>query len=220
MRASLWWICVAALVIVLAGCSASPGADSSTGAVASRPTIAPSPSSTATAAPTATVALTSQTSFACPTTVNGSQKIFTDAQTGLSFSYPAGWTESVCQRSVWSNGTTDLNVGNLFDVYLTPRNGLTIQQWVSQQADKNETVTLAPLPVKHAQDAVTVSVTVPPSVQLDAEPYASTEAIVAGTQSFYQVIHYIALTNDFTDTVPPMSIQQVAQQIVGTFDVP
>jgi hypothetical protein len=170
---------------------------------------------------TATIAVVSQTSFACPAAVNGSLTVFSDAETGVTFSYPAAWTEHECVRTVNADGSESLLIGNLFRVGVAPRKGLTIQQWVDQQTDKNEIVTLTPLTVKHADAAVTVTDAPAPnytsSRPFDAEPFSSTSAIIAGSQQFYQVIHLIAEVN-VTDSTA--GSHDAFVQVIASFDVP
>jgi hypothetical protein len=215
MRLRAAWMCTMAALAALsmAGCGAS---STTNGLRAATSTAVPTVAPTATASATATPVM--QT-FTCPAATNGQYKVFADQQTGLTFRYPAAWTETQCTRLVEANGTIDLRIANLFSVSVVPRQGLSIQWWVNQQSDQNETVTLGALQVMHAVEAATVVVTVPQGVEYDREPFNSTIAIVAGSSSFYQVVHFIE-TVDTTDTVPPLSIQQQTQQIVSTFDVP
>jgi hypothetical protein len=154
--------------------------------------------------------------------LNGTQKVFSDSQMQLSFSYPAAWTENNCQRFVSADGDESLFIGNLFSVAMLPRSGQTIQQWVSAQTDQYEVVTLGSLAVPHAQSAATVSAqpaaTPNPNKPFDAEPFSQAMAIVAGSQHFYEVDFLIA-DMDATDTAPG-SLQVLAQQVVTTFVVP
>jgi hypothetical protein len=194
------------LVLVLAGC----GIPFARGSNAGQPTAtAPSGESTP------TVVVTSQQTFTCPAMASGQQKVFADNETGLRFSYPAAWTESDCQRLHISDGSEILLIGNLFHVRVVARNGLTVQQWVNQQATKDETVSLSPLTVKHADSAYTVSTTVGPNGQSD-ESFAETFAIVAGSANFYEVISLLAQESD-EDTLPNVPLVPV---VVQTFDVP
>jgi len=165
--------------------------------------------------PTPTITVTSKQDFTCPATVSGQDKVFADGETGLSFSYPAAWIEAHCQRLQISDGSEILLIGNLFHVRVVARQGLTVQQWVAQQAAKDETVSLTPLTVKHADSAYTVSVTAGPNGQAD-EPFAQTFAIVAGTAKFYDVISLIAQESD-EDTLPNAPLVPV---VVQTFEVP
>lgn len=205
----------------LAGCGGSSSvAAPQTPTATATATLAPTATATATATEVPSVTI----SFTCPATVSGSQKVFYDSQLGLRFSYPAAWTENNCQRVVQADGVQSLLIGNLFRVITAPRNGLTIQQWVSQQTDTpNETVTLTPLTAPHAVAAVTVQAAPTPnptsSKPFDSEPFAQTDAIVAGTQQFYEVVGLIAVANE-TDTTPPLSHVQLMQQVVTTFEVP
>lgn len=192
--------------------------------IAQAPTATLVPAATATATPFPTDSVVAQTPFACPETTVGSRKIFFDAETGLRFSFPAAWTEHDCVRMAGQGGGQTLLIGSLFFVGVEPRNGLTIQQWVNQQADpQNEQITLTPLTVAHAVDAVTVHVAATPNADpnkpIAMEPLVQTKAIVAGSQYFYWVNPLIALYS-MTDTAPPMSHDQLTQQVVTTFDVP
>ena len=211
MRILLRLVGLALLAVLFAGCSAT-SANISTPATHTPAATA----TTAPATPTSTP-LPTNTTFTCPATINGSSKVFTDSATSLSFSYPAAWTEADCQRIVGANGEQTLIIGNVFLVSVTPRNGLTIQQWVNQQTDTNETVTLAPLSVSHAQAAVSVTVGLGPNAGPN-EPFLQALAIVAGSQSFYQVNGLIAQMS-VTDTMPGESNTNLVQQVVTTFDV-
>jgi hypothetical protein len=209
-----WGLALAGLVaLALAGCGSGT-------VVVSTPT----PTATATVvvypptpAPTATLTLVSDTQFACPVTVSGSQKLFADAETGLRFSFPASLTEEHCERRVIGDGSETLFIGNLFNLGVVPRPaGLTIQQWVNQKIDQYEVVTLTPLTVAHAESAVSIKVepaATPGPRPFDAEPFNQSDAIVAGTQHFYVVGHFIAEMNT-TDSAG------LDGSIIATFDVP
>lgn len=194
---------------------------------ACRPTTtlsqASTPTASATLVPTATPTVTptastlAQGAFTCPAMLDGEQKVFDDAATGLHFSYPAAWTEHDCVRYSATDGTQSLLVGNLFFVGVWPRNGLTIQQWVAQHIDPRiEQDTLTPLTVAHAADAASVQVS---SVPGASRPPSQIGAIVAGTQQIYVVSPLIAQMS-MSDTIPRMSYVQLVQQVVTTFDVP
>lgn len=181
---------------------------------ASTTTSVPQPTATA----TATVAIT-ETDFTCPTTTNGSTKTFSDPQTGLSFSYPAAWTEQQCQRLSAPDGKSTLFIGNVFSVSVVPRNGENIQQLVAATKMANETVHLSALAVTHAVDAAAVADTVGENPQPD-EPFALTMAIVEGSQRFYEV-NWLTTQMSTNDTMPPNSSpDQRVQQVVTTFSVP
>ncbi len=214
-RRLIWSGPLLLLTLSLAGCggAGSAAATRSTPALAATATLLP------TAAATATVTPRSLGTFTCPTTVSpdGTTKIFSDPQFGLSFSYPAAWTEDRCQQ-VFANV---ILIGNLFFVYVMPRQGRTIAQWVNATKTPEETVTLTPLADPHAVEAVQVTVTFPngpgPTPQA-FQPFVQTLAIVAGTRTFYSVIKLIAQMS-LTDTIPHFSGVQLAQQVVSTFDV-
>jgi hypothetical protein len=145
--------------------------------------------------------------FTCPTTTNGDIKVFSDATYGsYSFSYPARWTEKYCQLD-----TTTTTIGNLFKVSVWARNGKSIQEWVAGEKTPNEMVTLTPLHVKHADDAVTVTDTLAPGISQGS--FTQTKAIIAGSQNFYVITTLIVLAN-MTDTVPTEPITA----ILATFD--
>lgn len=213
------WVGALALCTALVGCgAAATGNATQPQQVAEVATDTPLPTATATPTPP------QSGTFTCPVTVSGSQNVFFDAATGLRFSYPAAWTESTCQRSVNPDGTQGLLIGNIFSVGVVPRNGQSIQQWVDGQTDtKNEVVTLNPLTVVHADSAVTVSAqrtpNTDPTLEWDKEPFSQTFAIVAGSQHFY-IVHNLLAQMSMSDTMPGLSLQQLAQQVVTTFDVP
>ena len=211
-------VAMSGVLTMLAGCGGSSSAGVAQTATA---TSLPTATATATLAPTAT-ATSGMTSFTCPETISGSQKDFYDSQLGLRFSFPATWTENGCERDVEANGTQSVLIGNLFRVITAPRDGLTIQQWVNQQVDTpNETVTLSPLtaPGATSADEVQAAPTSNASKPFDSEPFSQTDAIVAGTQQFYEVVGLIAMVNT-TDTAPPLSHDQLTRQVVSTFQVP
>jgi hypothetical protein len=194
----------AALSMLVAAC-AGPGSSAVGGAAT--PTLSPttvaSPVSTATPAATATVTPRPAGIFAftCSTVVAGQTKTFTDPQLGLSFSYPAAWTENECAQF----SASTIRVGNLFFVTAIPREGRTIAQWVDATKAADEVVTLTPLADPYAVEAATVDVTfpsgpdaTPPSLQ----PFIQTFAIVAGARNFYVVGEVIAQIS-MTDTLNP-----------------
>ncbi len=210
------WAGVLAICLVLAGCDASQPVASST------TTATPAPMVTPTAIPAMATSTPAMTTFTCGSVSTGSTKLFNDTAMRLSFSYPATWTENSCQRIQGPGSQQTLIIGNLFSVTVAPRSGQSIQQWVQDQANQYEVVTLGTLTDQHAQDAATVSVnpsaTSDPNKPFDAEPFAQTFAIVAGAQSIYAVNSFIAQMS-MTDTMPNLSRQQLAQQIVSTFTV-
>jgi hypothetical protein len=141
------------MLAVLAGCGGVQ-----TGTTSRQPTLTPLVAATSTVASSPTDAATPVSStFTCPATLNGTQKVFADSQLQLSYSYPAAWTENNCQRFVAADGREKLFIGNLFSVTMTPRSGQTIEQWVGAQTDQYEVITLGPLTVPHAQSAATIS---------------------------------------------------------------
>jgi hypothetical protein len=178
------------------------------------------PSATTAPSPT-TAAVVSDTNFLCPATVAGSQKRFADADTSLKFSFPASLTEEHCERIVLSDGSQTLSIGNLFHVWITSRAaGQTIQQWVNQQTDQYEVVTLTPLTVAHAESAVSVKAdpaATPGTRPFDAEPFAQAQAIVGGTGRFYTVFGLIAMVNTTDSTAGGASTMAA---IIASFDVP
>lgn len=203
-------------LMLLAGCGRpSPLASSSSAA-------SPTSTVTATAIPATPTTVSGSTTFTCPESLNGAQKTFSDTSMQFSFSYPAAWTETSCQRFTAGDGQQTILIGNLFSVSIAPRNGQTIQQWVNSRVDQYEVVTLGTLAVPHAQEAATVSVapsaTSDPDKPFAAEPFVQTFAIVAGSQYFYTVNGFVAQMS-MTDTMPGLSRQQLAQQVVSTFVV-
>lgn len=215
------------IALLFTGCSAtsamtSPTATSSAIAASATTTATTSAMTTGASATATAVAIQTpppSTTFTCPVTTNGSSNVFRDSATGLSFSYPASWTEASCQRiGKPTDPQQTLFIGNVFSVYVTPRNGLTIEQWVNQQADQNETVTLTPLTVAHAVAAAAVTIKLGPNAGPE-EPFIQTIAIVAGSQNFYQVNGLIAQMS-VADTMPGESNANLTQQVVTTFNVP
>jgi hypothetical protein len=213
--ARIGWIgAIATCLVLLGGCGATqPVANSANGATPTTTIAQTTPPANPTSA---------TTTFTCPVTLNGAQKTFTDTSMQFSFSYPAAWTESNCQRFAGNDGQQTLFIGNLFSVSVMPRGGRAIQQWVNAQSNQYEIVTLGALTVPQAQEAATISVapsaTSDPNKAFDAEPFAQSFAIVAGTRSFYVVNGFVAQFS-ITDTMPNLTRQQLAQQIVTTFAV-
>jgi hypothetical protein len=207
-----WGLALAGLAaLALAGCGSGTVVISSP-----TPTATMFTPPTATPSPTPAVATVSDTQIACPITVSGDQKIFFDAETGLKFSFPASLTEQQCKRVVLSDGSESIWVGNLFNLAIYPRAGLTIPQWVNQQTDHYEIVTLGPLVVAHAESAASVKdepAPTPGPRPFDAEPFSNVPAIIAGTQRFYVIHTWSAMINS-TDSTAPLG------PIIATFDVP
>jgi hypothetical protein len=187
-RTRISWLALLALGALLAGCATGPTGVFTTLPSLPTATLATAPTATATTAPLTTIA------FTCPATVNGAVKVFSDSVSGLTFDYPATWTEKDCHRyvaeNIGPNGSTiagqSILIGNLFIVAVAPHRGLTIQQFVSDVQGSDETVTLTPLTVTHAVEADTLKVTIS-STAAQPPRFAQTLAIIAGTQSFYEV---------------------------------
>lgn len=171
--------------------------------------------STATAQPTPTVTPRPLGNFPCPTTTSASTKSLNDPQFGLSFTYPAAWVENDCNQAT----AQKIAVGNLFFVSLTPRNGLTVQQFVDANKTSNESITLVPLQDSHAVEAYQVQDTVAYGLNSPPGTFSQTMAIIAGSQNFY-VVSSILAQQSSTDTMPGLSNVQLTQQIVSTFQVP
>jgi hypothetical protein len=212
------WAGVLAICLVLAGCNAFQPTASTANSATPAPLVTP----TAILATATSTPATITTAFTCESKSVGALKLFNDTSMQLSFSYPATWTEKSCQRVQGPGSQQTLVIGNLFNVTATPRNGQSIERWVQAQTNQYEVVTLNALAVQHAQEAATVlaspSAVSDPSRPFDSEPFVQTLAIVAGSRSFYVVTGFIAQMS-MTDTVPNLSRQQLAQQIVGTFNV-
>jgi hypothetical protein len=198
----------------LAGCGASTKAASNT--------LRASDASTATATatlsiPTATPAATpyptpiSQVSFTCPAVSDGTNKTFTDSATGFSFSYPASWTETQCQRTVQGDGTVDLNIGQVFNVAVIPRTGIDAQAWVQTQVTvgTGETATTTPITVKQAMEAYQITDNLGPTTP-DNRPLLQASFIMMGSRNLYVIYTLIAQTEsqDTLINVPPLAIVQ------------
>ena len=197
------------VVILLAACGSTPTAQTPSTPTA---TFAPTASPTATATATATFVVPNG-DIACPETTSGTTTTFADTQTGLSFTFPASWTEHYCQGSSGQG----MLVGNLFSVALQPRNGQTIQQMVDATKVSGEMVTLTSLADPHVAAADTVSVSFANGQGSDRDPFVQTFAIVQGSQQFYLVYRLLAQMN-MTDTVVGSPDQ--LRQVVTTFVVP
>ena len=201
------------LILSLAGCG---GAGSAAG-----PAPTSAPTATATLAPTATASpRPNGTTFACPTTVSpdGTTKTYSDPQLGFTFFYPASWTENTCYQVL----ANDVVIGNLFYVFVTPRQGRTIAQWAAATKLPAEDVTLTPLADPRAVEVALVTDTFPngpPPTPPPPPTFVQTLAIIAGTQSFYGIITLLDQQNT-TDTVPRISAVQLATLVAPTFVVP
>lgn len=198
------------LSLLLVGCSVSGGAAAAPATTASVPLAATRTSAPPTA--TATVTQLPVGEFVCPTTTSGATKTFTVAQFGLSFSYPAAWTEHDCSRI---NASTIL-IGNLFFVSTIPREGRSIAQWVAATKSPDEDVALSPLDDPYAVEAAQVAVTFPNgpgATPAGEQPLVQVLAVVAGTWNFY-VVYDILAQMSMTDTIPP---QGELVQVIATF---
>jgi hypothetical protein len=207
--------------LALAGCGAGTIALSAPTVTATTANYTLIHQPTATPWPTSSITRVSDTQVTCPVTVSGGQKTFLDADTGLKFSFPASLTEEHCERMVFSDGSVTTYVGNLFITWVRPRPaGQTIQQWVGAQTDQYETVTLTPLTVAHSESAASVKTeptATPGPRPFDAEPFAGTMAIIAGTQRFYGVSNLVAMVNSTDSTA---GSNATINAIIASFDVP
>lgn len=216
MRVRFSALAVLLVSALLASCAGAPAAGARLTSTATPP---PTPTA-AVALPTATATpATTAVTFTCPVTASHSTNVFYDSQTGLQFNFPSTWTEKACQRVIAYNSDgsvagQSLAIGNLFHIAVSPRQGMTIQQFVTSVEGTDETVTLTPITVSHAVEADSLAVTAAPGAALPIR-FLQTIAIIAGTQNFYEVISLIAQT-DFTDTMPDQPIANV----IATFDVP
>lgn len=197
----------------LAGCGASVGAKTSE---ARQPSVTLSPPTqtlavaTDTPVPTAYPTPISQVTFTCPAVSDGTSKTFTDSATGFSFSYPASWTETQCQRTVEGDGTVDLNIGQVFNVAVIPRTGMDAAAWVQDQVTvgTGETATTTPITVKHAMEAYQITDNIGPTTP-DNRPLLQARYIIMGSRSLYVI--YLAFAQTGTDTMlsgPPLAIVQ------------
>lgn len=209
MRTDLAVLATLLLSTLLAGCSSAPA-----GSASLSPTATSAPSVT----PTRTPLL--QLIYACQTTTNGATKTISDPATGISFTYPAAWVEVSCQHMPSSDGgAASLQVGSLFLIEISQRNGESIQHWVARQAG-GDTITLVPLDAPHAVAAVRMDETPTSGQMVDAPRFYNTIAVVAGTQYMYEVLAVNASSALYpTDTVPSISRAEL-DQIVSTFVVP
>lgn len=199
-------------VVALAGCASGAGAKASVKtqptatATAIPPTQTPIP---ATATPSGAITVVSQVSFTCPATVNGSSKTFSDGQTGFSFSYPASWTETQCQRTVTSDGATTLSIGQVFNVRVIPRTGEDALYWVQSQKEADETVTTTPITVQQAMEAYQIQDNPGPNTP-ENHPLGQAGFIIMGSRNLYVIYTLIAQTEtqDTLINVPPLQIVQ------------
>jgi hypothetical protein len=207
-------ILIVASLSALTGCASSGGGRASatrqpTATTAILPTETPVPA-TATATSTGPTVI-SQVSFTCPATVTGANKTFTDSQTGFSFSYPASWTETQCQRTVTSDGDITLNIGQVFNVRVIPRTGMDAKAWVQDQVTlgTGETVTTTPITVQQAMEAYQITDNPGPSTP-DNRPLLQAGFIIMGSRNLYVIYTLIAQTEmqDTLINVPPLQIVQ------------
>lgn len=196
-------------LVALAGCGANAKARVTSQPTATStlvpPTQTPIPSTATPSGPT----VVSHVAFTCPATVNGSTKTFSDSETGFSFSYPASWTETKCQRTVMSDGETTLNIGQVFNVRVIPRTGMDALYWVQTQKVADETVSTTPITVQQAMEAYQITDNPGPSTP-DNRPLLQAGFIMMGSRNLYVIYTLIAQTEtqDTLINVPPLQIVQ------------
>jgi hypothetical protein len=205
------------VIAALAGCGAptkttSNKLGSSDASAATTPATPTATLAIPTVTPSATPYPTpiSQVAFTCPATVNGAEKTFSDSQTGFSFSYPASWTETQCQRAVFGDGTVNLNIGQVFNVAVIPRTGMDAQAWVQTQVTvgTGETATTTPVTVKQAVEAYQITDNPGPGTP-DNRPLLQARFIIMGSRDLYVIYPLIAQTgSDTMMSGPPLSIVQ------------
>lgn len=199
----------------LAGCGSASGARQSATrqplatATVPPPTQTPVPATATPSGPT----LISQTSYTCPAVVTGSTKTFTDNETGFSFSYPAAWTETQCQRFLTSDGNTTLSIGQVFHVMVIPRTGQDALNWVQSQVTvgTGETVTTTPINVKQAMEAYQITDNPGPNTPPN-RPLAQAGFIIMGSRNLYVIYTLIAQT-ETQDTLINVPALQIVQSI-------
>jgi hypothetical protein len=213
-RARLFGALALCVIGALAGCGVSAGAQAS---VTRQPAHSLATATATLSIPTATPAATpyptpvSQVSFTCPAVSDGTNKTFSDSATGFSFSYPASWTETQCQRTVQGDGTVDLNIGQIFNVAVIPRTGMDAQAWVQTQVTvgTGETATTTPITVKQAMEAYQITDNPGPTTP-DNRPLLRASFIIMGSRDLY-VIYTLTAQTESQDTlinVPPLTIVQ------------
>ncbi|MGH2485587.1 MAG: hypothetical protein ACRDHE_06215, partial [Ktedonobacterales bacterium] len=153
----------------------------------------------------------SQVAFTCPAVSDGTSKTFMDSATGFSFSYPASWTETQCQRTVNSDGTVDLNIGQVFNVAVIPRTGMDALAWVQSQVTvgTGETATTTPITVNQAMEAYQIT-DIPAASSPENRPLLQASFIIMGSRDLYVIYTLIAQTEtqDTLMNVPPLTIVQ------------
>jgi len=143
------------VALLVGGCGASPSVPTaSAGTATPTATLAP----LATASPSATpVSVIKSEQFTCPETSSGSDKVIADSSILLSVAYPGSWKETHCTRTRYSDGSVNLWIGNYVHINAVPNTTMTVQQWVDAHKTSYETITLQPITVRHAQEAVSVT---------------------------------------------------------------
>ena len=188
-------LALAALALLLAGCDVALGGED-----ASQPTATPYPTNvpTPTWTPQSTsAAVVSSIAIPCVTSADAKTKTFADSETGFTFTFPATWTETQCERTVRADGVVLLRVGNLMKLYIVPRRGQMVEQWIAAQKDASETITLSPLTAKKAEAAYDLKET---STRDDPNlPFKQINVIVVGSSYFFCFVTMIDMNNE-TDT--------------------
>lgn len=196
-----------AAVVSFAGCSSvsnSTSSTSATGGSVSTPiaTLAPTP----TPPPIPTVpSVVSKQEFTCPEKPDGSEKTIADSTILLTVSYPGSWKEAHCTQTKLSDGNITIWIGNYVHIDAVPDTDISAQQWVDAHKTTYETITLQPITVRQAREAVIVTDQLDQSAPSPFDFYfAQIRVLLRGTRYLYELGTPLDVAYDTsTDTAIP-----------------
>ncbi len=170
--------------LLVGGCGASTNISTASAGTAT-PTATLAPTATASPSPTP-VSIVKHEEFTCPETLSGADKVIADSSIFLSVAYPGTWKETHCIRTRFSDGGVTLWIGNYVHIDAVPDTSMTVQQWVDAHKTSYETVTLQPITVRQAQEAVSVTDQFDQSAPSPADfHFAQVGALLRGSHDIY-----------------------------------
>ena len=187
-------------------------------------TASPSPTAmlaaTATLPPIPTVpSVVKSAQFTCPEMVDGSDKSITDSTILLTVAYPGSWKETHCTRTLLSDGSITYWIGNYVHITAVPDTSVTVQQWVDEHKTSYETITLQPVAVRQAQEAVIVTDQLDQSAPSPFDfNFAQIKALLRGSHFLYELSTPLDVAYDDTsvDTVIPGPLRDYISGLVGS----
>jgi hypothetical protein len=186
-RFAAYWYCgipLLAAALLVAGCGASTDVSTTSGSAAT-PTATLASAATPTPSQAAPSILSSE-QFTCPETPAGPDKTIVGSLILLTVAYPSSWKETHCTRTRFSDGSVTLWVGNYVRIDAVPNTTMTVRQWVDAHKTTYETITLQPVTVRQAQEAVAVTDQLDQSAPSPADFYfAQVHALLRGSRYLY-----------------------------------